>query len=197
MRNILQYPVSAKEIKQILQSLSVQQEELIGSIEPFALSLVVEFLEQNSELFNRHLVEKHASLRSESKHRTAKKIYLCGPIAGCTDAECINWRQHIITMHGAENCIDPMQRDYRGREDDNVSEIVELDKLDIINSDVLLVNYSKPSVGTSMEILFAHERNKTIIVVCQESTGVSPWLRYHSHAIVHSFADALRIIENL
>jgi hypothetical protein len=125
------------------------------------------------------------------------KTYLCGPINGCTDEEAKNWREMIKAEVGAESCIDPMRRDYRGREDECVDELVELDKIDVLEADIILVNYDKPSVGTSMEVLYAWMHHKNIIVVCKEGTVISPWLRYHSTYIVHSFTDALSIIEFL
>jgi nucleoside 2-deoxyribosyltransferase len=91
--------------------------------------------------------------------------------------------------------LDPMRRDYRGREDNSVTAIVELDKLDILQCDALLVNYDKPSVGTSMEILFAWERNIKVIVVAANETKVSPWLRYHSTAIVKTFSEAFELLQ--
>lgn len=120
------------------------------------------------------------------------KVYLCGPINGCTDAEAKNWREYVKTR--LPDTLDPMRRDYRGREDQCVNEIVELDKIDVMNSDVLLVNYDRPSVGTSMEVLYAFERAKLVVVVCRPDASISPWLRYHSHKIVHSFDDAVEFI---
>lgn len=123
-----------------------------------------------------------------------KTLYLCGPINGCTDEECRDWRE-FVKIKWPGPTINPMRRDYRGKEDESVDEIVELDKIDVMNSDVLLVNYDKPSVGTSMEMLYAFERGKLVVVVAAEGTKISPWMRYHSHAIVGSFEDALRYIE--
>lgn len=123
-----------------------------------------------------------------------KTLYLCGPINGCTDAEAKDWREFVKSKWAGET-IDPMRRDYRGVEDQNVDQIVELDKIDVMNSDVILVNYDKPSVGTSMEVLYAFERGKLVVVVAKEGERISPWLRYHSHAITHSFQDALRYVE--
>ncbi len=119
-------------------------------------------------------------------------VYLCGPIAGCTDEECKNWRDQSKLV--IQNTFDPMVRDYRGREDECMKEIVELDKKDIDQSDVILVNYDKPSVGTSMEILYAWERKKTIILVAAKNTKLSPWLKYHSTYIFHSFDEAYKFI---
>ena len=42
-------------------------------------------------------------------------------------------------------------------------EIVEFDKIDIQRSDVIMVNYVKPSVGTSMEVCYAWTIGKPII----------------------------------
>ena len=44
-----------------------------------------------------------------------------------------------------------------------------------------------------MEVLYAWELGKRIIVVCREDAVISPWLRYHPTHLTHSFADALEI----
>lgn len=44
------------------------------------------------------------------------KVYLCGPINGCTDDQCKNWREAAKQV--LSDTVDPMRRDYRGREDD-------------------------------------------------------------------------------
>lgn len=120
------------------------------------------------------------------------RVYLAGPIFGCNDSEAKDWRQWIKdnAWDGLE-VFDPMVRDYRGVEDANVREIVELDKQDIDGVQALIVNFPKPSAGTCMEILYAWERGKTIITVVPRQDKISPWVRYHSHHIVYSFADAL------
>lgn len=122
-------------------------------------------------------------------------IYLCGPINGCTDAEAKDWRAQVIAAWPGQ-CIDPVVRDYRGREAEAFREIVELDKADIDQADVLLVNYDKPSVGTSMEILYAWDRSKPVIVVCRPDAVISPWLRYHASHIVYDFEAALRLVHS-
>lgn len=76
-----------------------------------------------------------------------------------------------------------MRRDYRGKEHESVNDIVELDKFDIAQSDALLVYFDKPSVGTSMEVLWAFERGKLVLVVNASDKPLSPWLLYHSHRV--------------
>lgn len=129
--------------------------------------------------------------------KSLNTIYLCGPINGCTDKECKDWREFVKTIWDGAT-LDPMRRDYRGREHESVNQIVEFDKIDVINSDVILVNYDKPSVGTSMEVLYAWERGKLVVVVSKNGKqGLSPWLLYHSHAVCTSFEQAVNYVREV
>jgi nucleoside 2-deoxyribosyltransferase len=121
----------------------------------------------------------------------SKTLYLCGPINGCTDAECKDWRDLVKSKLWWGPTLDPMRRDYRGREDECVREIVELDKIDIMRSDAILVNYPQPSTGTDMEIIYAWERGKPVVAVVPEGARISPWLRYHTHKIVNTFEEGV------
>ena len=92
-----------------------------------------------------------------------------------------------------------MRRDYRGRESsyESAHEIITLDKMDIDNSDFLIVNYDKPSVGTSMEVLYAWERGKPVVLISQvEFNNIPPWMIYHSTKIVYNQVDAIKWIKN-
>lgn len=130
-----------------------------------------------------------------SKSGTYMKVYLAGPINGCTDAQAKSWRaeaSELLKSHGFE-VIDPMVRDYRGKEADNISEIVEQDKSDIDSCDVVMVYYERPSVGTSMEVLYAydHPNQKIVLIVDRSDKPLSPWLVYHSHHISNSIKEAV------
>jgi hypothetical protein len=120
-----------------------------------------------------------------------KTVYLCGPINGCTDAECNDWRSYAKSR--LPETLDPMRRDYRGREADCVDEIVEGDKFDIADSHVILANCPKPSVGTSMEIYIAWQQGKTVVTVAQ--APISPWLEYHSTVVVPTIKEAIDWLE--
>lgn len=118
------------------------------------------------------------------------KIYLCGPINGRSDSDCRNWRERAKKEWPGE-CIDPVRRDYRGREAECVDEIVENDLIDIRDSDALLVYFDKPSVGTSMEVFYAKQIGKPVVVIDASDKPLSPWLVYHADHIVREMGDAM------
>jgi len=156
---------------------------------------------------------------------TKTKIYLCGPIAGCNDSEAHDWRDWFKEqvedrvgdtgfghqkgkIKGWAECLDPMRRDYRGAGlSDNdegrmpwwvVKEIVELDKIDIAQSDVLLANMlpDKSKTGSNMEIIYAWELGKLVVIVHDPKKPVSPWHRYHAQKIVATLEEARDYIKN-
>lgn len=124
------------------------------------------------------------------------KVYLAGPIFQMQDHECIDWRKEAKDRLNGLEVFDPMDRDYRGSTDENYEQIVEEDKAYINKCDVLLVNHLKPSVGTSMEILYAWERKKQIVII-SKSSDISPWLLYHSTKIVNSLCESIDYIQTL
>ncbi len=123
------------------------------------------------------------------------KLYLAGPIHGCTDEECRDWRQRVrVAVHPYWKAFDPMRHDYRGREVEMARRIVELDKEDIRKCDAVLVDYPGPSVGTSMEVLLAWQMGIPVYVVAHPDTPMSPWLTYHVTDIFHSLDDAITFL---
>jgi len=123
------------------------------------------------------------------------RVYLCGPINGCTDAECNDWRAYAKAELAKYDIgtIDPMDRDYRGREMEPgiATEIVVNDKADICDSHFMIANCPKPSVGTSMEILYAYKRGVPVVAIHPADKPPSPWLVYHADRVVYSMRDAI------
>ncbi len=84
----------------------------------------------------------------------AKIVYLSGAMLGCADEECRDWREYAKENLNCQS-LDPMIRDYRKRPMNGMVDMVENDKADIDVCDTVLVNFIKPSVGTSMEFYTA------------------------------------------
>lgn len=107
--------------------------------------------------------------------------YLCGGINGLSDAECRDWRE-VAKELLKTGTRDPMRRDYRGKEDESVMEIIHGDLDDIRESTFVLVNATRPSWGTAMEIVYAHYMCRHIVAFVGDGR-VSPWLRFHCHIV--------------
>ncbi len=132
-----------------------------------------------------------------------KTIYLAGAINGCSDAQCKDWREYVKTQLGEKyEYLDPMRRDYRGKEAESVDLIIHGDKEDIMSSDIFLANANDPSWGTGMEIFFAYNRPSwgfgiqpmEVVLVCNKERP-SPWLVGHSHKIFKTLDEAIKYLE--
>ncbi len=128
-------------------------------------------------------------------------VYLAGGIANLNDDQVHGWRERIKSMsYGSSNIVflDPTRRDYRGYPIgmEQAQRIVKWDKKDIQDSDVVLAYCPMPSWGTAMEILYAHEMDKWLIVV-SSGVNVSPWLIYHTDSIVYNLDMAAEQLKEL
>lgn len=127
-----------------------------------------------------------------------KKIYLCGPIMNCLPDETETWRERAKKRLGSRFVIlDPLRRDFRDNEIDSANEIVDFDLQDVRDADILLVNYCKPSIGTSMEVFYAgHDLGKFIIAFSPfEYVNQSPWMVKFCTKILPDLDAAMGYIE--
>jgi nucleoside 2-deoxyribosyltransferase len=122
------------------------------------------------------------------------KVYLAGPIFQQSDDICKDWRSQFKTCQMFD-WLDPMRRDYRGREDAAFAEIVEGDKDDIDGCQAVVAKVNPPSAGTSMEILWAWLNHTPVIAITEGR--VSPWVRYHATDICASEDAALQRLKEL
>ena len=125
-----------------------------------------------------------------------KAVYLAGAINGCSDEECMVWRARARQLlEGQFDIYDPMDRDFRGREQFEADEIVSTDLHAIAACDYVLVNASRPSWGTAMEVIRAWDSGKGVVAF-SDSEAASPWLMVHTHAIVKSLEAAVVFVMN-
>lgn len=130
-------------------------------------------------------------------------IYLAGPIAGQTVDGAVDWREIVAdALYGSVRCFSPMRgkehalRDHAGDKplpatgypegDDLLTDrgIVARDLLDIRRVDLVFCNLDisadRVSVGTMVEIGYAHALGKPILFIMGKAT---PWGLY-SHPFI-------------
>jgi len=142
-----------------------------------------------------------------SKKEYATVGYLGGAIMHCNDTEVHDWRKQLqnpflYSGHSIMKWNDPAKRDYRNFQGEHktypsipTNEIVNLDKRDILESDIFICRYIKPSVGTSMEVMFAWLHNIPVIVWADIELELSPWLIYHSSCVTYSLEECVEKIQ--
>ncbi len=122
------------------------------------------------------------------------KVYLAGPITGCTYGTCTNWRIGVRTrlaLFGID-ALDPMRgKDYLAKEKSVGNDyahplscprgIMTRDHWDCTRCDMLLVNLlgaKTVSIGTVMEIAWAWDNGVHVVCVIEESGNP------HDHAMI-------------
>ncbi|MCH2355594.1 MAG: nucleoside 2-deoxyribosyltransferase domain-containing protein [Pseudomonadales bacterium] len=122
-----------------------------------------------------------------------KTIYLSGPIMDEHDGTAREWRESAtLSLAGDFLLLDPMRRSFRDKEIDSANEIVEFDLQDVRDADIILVNYNKPSIGTSMEVFHAsHDLGKFVVAFSPFTfKDSSPWMIKYCTKIVPNLEDA-------
>ncbi|MBR4820368.1 hypothetical protein IKZ70_00710, partial [bacterium] len=92
--------------------------------------------------------------------------------------------------------LDPMRRSFVDRAVDSANEIVRFDLQDVDDAAIILVNYSKPSIGTAMEVFYAgHVRDKFVVAFSPFSfQDSSPWMVKYCTKILPSLEEAAEYI---
>ena len=126
-----------------------------------------------------------------------KKIYLSGPIMDERLDLAVTWREFAkreLKDHFV--LLDPMRRNFKDREVDSANEIVEFDLQDVRDADIVLVNYSKTSIGTAMEVFYAaHDLGKFVVAFSPFSfQDCSPWMVRYCTKILPGLRQAIAYI---
>ena len=129
--------------------------------------------------------------------QTRRKIYLSGPIMDEKEGHAREWREAAKKLlDGDFILLDPMRRKFVDRQVDSANEIVEFDLQDVRDADIVLVNYSKPSIGTSMEVFYAsHDLGRFVVAFSAlEFKDCSPWMARYCTKILPSLETAAEYI---
>lgn len=129
-----------------------------------------------------------------------KKIFLIGPMRGIPRGLSLGWRQKATSFLSKK--FDVLHA-MRGREEketftDSRAAVIR-DINDILRSDIILLNDTVENcsmIGTSMEILLAHQQNKPVIVF-GNAHDKDYWLNYHIHLRVKDLKEACGILNTL
>lgn len=133
------------------------------------------------------------------------KVYLAGPLSGLSFKDCVNWREEVARkLAGRYMCLSPM----RGKDslkdvwdDTKVAQgygdgpytpsssqaLFRRDHYDVHRCDILLANLlpaKKASIGTMMEIAWAYEAGKFVLLVMDQEN-------IHNHAFVIQSASLI------
>lgn len=128
------------------------------------------------------------------------KVYLIGPINGCTDAEANDWRSLMKAFLPGHEMLDPMRRDYRGREMEPgiAAEIVIGDLKDCDACNVAVAFRPKPSDGSAMEQFYCrHVLGKPLVAIVPEGVTPSPWTVHFATVVVKTEREAAEWIAAL
>ena len=122
------------------------------------------------------------------------QVYLAGPMEDCSTDHMTGWRQ--LTADALElsdiNTLDPTRRvSFHDQLGENLQDIAE--------SKVVLADVRRSSgrgTGTSMELMFAHTKNKIIILWADEGDFIHPFyeaMATEKHYSLEEAVDSVRL----
>ena len=129
-----------------------------------------------------------------------KTVFLCGPIRGLDKSDYLGWRKEAEKKLGDDfNVIHALRHCEEKGSFPFPKAKVARDKHDILNSDIILVNdtfENASMIGTSMEVIFANERDK-IVVIFGEAHKNDFWLETHSHIRFYNLDEAIDFVRKM
>lgn len=95
------------------------------------------------------------------------------------------------------NVLDPCDRWFGDRASD-LSEvggyIVQMDKLEVAKSDVIIVNATDPGWGTPMEQYYAWAETKAMVLAFADKDYPSIWAKAHCHQMFRTHQEAAKFL---
>ncbi len=123
-----------------------------------------------------------------------KKLFISGPILGLEKQQDYRQTVSAIANKLELEIIDPWKRErvlYNGTEEcwwDKVPvfDFIQRDLDDADRCDIMVVYLPILSAGACMELFYAKRKGKRIVIVSPIEC-LSPWIVFHSDAIIRSF----------
>ena len=139
------------------------------------------------------------------------QVYLAGPMEDCSEEHMTSWRVYAGEQLDAAdiNSLDPTRRvsfhDQLGANLENVTKtmntckrIFKQDLHDIADSRVVLADVRRDSgrgTGTSMELMFAHMKNKIIILWANDGDFIHPFYEAMATEKHYTIEDAVEAVK--
>ena len=142
---------------------------------------------------------------------TKECVYLAGPMEDCSETHMKGWREYMrfeLEDSGIK-CLDPTRRvsfhDQLGEHIQDITKttnickrIFKQDLQDIANSRIVVADVRRGSgrgTGTYMELMFAHTKNKIIILWADENDFVHPFYEAMATEKHYKLSDVLTAVE--
>jgi len=137
--------------------------------------------------------------------------YVAGPMEDCSKEHMTGWRDKVSEQLGASNIpvLDPTRRvsfhdqiadlQDEAKSRNTCQRIFKQDMQDIANSRVVLADVRRVSgrgTGTSMELMFAHTKNKIIILVADKEDFIHPFYESMYTEKHFSFEEAIEAVRS-
>lgn len=139
------------------------------------------------------------------------QVYLAGPMEDCTTEAMTNWRLRATEYLDMADIatLDPTRRvSFHDQLGDNLQDVTKTmnickrifkqDLHDIADSRVVLADVRRDSgrgTGTSMELMFAHMKNKIIILWANEGDFIHPFYEAMATEKHYALYDALDAVK--
>jgi nucleoside 2-deoxyribosyltransferase len=139
------------------------------------------------------------------------QVYLAGPMEDCTADHMTGWRvdAQIQLDFAGISSLDPTRRvSFHDQLGDNLQDVTKTmnvckrifkqDLHDIADSRVVLADVRRDSgrgTGTSMELMFAHMKNKIIILWANEGDFVHPFYEAMATEKHYTLEDAVNAVQ--
>jgi nucleoside 2-deoxyribosyltransferase len=139
------------------------------------------------------------------------QVYLAGPMEDCTADHMTGWRvdAQIQLDFAGISSLDPTRRvSFHDQLGDNLQDVTKTmnickrifkqDLHDIADSRVVLADVRRDSgrgTGTSMELMFAHMKNKIIILWANEGDFVHPFYEAMATEKHYTLEDAVQAVQ--
>jgi len=138
------------------------------------------------------------------------QVYLAGPMEDCSTEHMTGWRERVAcALEFSEiETLDPTRRvSFHDQLGDNLQDLTKTmntckrifkqDLQDIAESKIVLADVRRSSgrgTGTSMELMFAHTKNKIIILWADEGDFIHPFYEAMATEKHYNLVDAIEAV---